>query len=167
MNKDQIPRSSEGIVGLGVIWNRWEAAHLPGRSRSVSVSMFLWGTFLSPLCLLHLPVCCGAGKWVFVHNEKFHFVFWELQRTNNVFKVSMWPSKAFPRQKVLNMCFLRPSRLHIMGDASAFKDVVVCSLVLLAIPLALLFLPRLFCSACGFAESCRHSFPHQLHLGLG
>lgn len=95
-----------------------------------------WGSFLSPLCLFHLPLCFGAGEWVFVHNVKFHFVFWEIWRTNNIFKVSVWSSKSFPGQKVLSICFLRPSKLYIMEDASAFKDLVVCSLMLPAISLS-------------------------------
>lgn len=75
--------------------------------------------------------------------------------------------QTFPRQKVLSMCFLRPSKLHVMGVVSAFKDMAVCSWMLLAIPLALLFLPRIFCKPCGFAEGCRDNFLHQLDLGLG
>lgn len=100
----------------------------------------------------NLPLCFGAGEWVFVHNVEFHFAFWEIWRTNNVFKVSVWSSKAFPGQRVLSMCFSRPSKLQIMEDASAFKDLVVRSLMLPAIPLARLCPPRPLCKACGCGE---------------
>lgn len=66
----------------------------------------------------------------------------------------MRTSKTFPGQKVLSIWFLRPSKLRIMEDVSAFKDFVVHSLMLSAICLALFCLPRLVLQrAVGWASS--------------
>lgn len=80
-------------------------------------------------CFFHLPLCFRASKWVFVHNVK-PFLFWEIRRTNNSFKVLHSPLhiallRDVPQtQAVLSSWFLRPSEVHITEDASALKDFI-------------------------------------------
>lgn len=143
------------------------ACLLTGRSTSVRESVFPPELFFPCVLLFHLPLCFGAGEWASVHSLKFHFVFWEIRRTNNAFEVSVWSSKTFPGQKVLSIRFLRPSKLCIMEDASSFKDLVVCSLMLATVSLTLLCPPRLLCKACGSAEGYGERFLLQLDWAPG